>query len=88
MSTRSLITLLAVLSLSGVAARAEEEASEKMRTRNGGYLGIFVREREPGVVTVERVQAGSRIQGFRSGLRRQGNLAHLSCVSQPTDKRW
>ena len=50
--------LLAVLgvALLGSAVLAEPEP---VRARNGGYLGIFVRETSPGTIVVERLHEGS-----------------------------
>ena len=67
MLRRPLLILLALLACA--VAYAEEEGTPKAKARNGGYLGIFIRETAPGVVRVERVHPGSGAEkeGLKAG---------------------
>jgi membrane-associated protease RseP (regulator of RpoE activity) len=66
MRVSTLIALGAVLALVPYAGFA---APEKVRTRNGGYLGMFVREKTPGTIVLERIQPGSGAEaaGLKAG---------------------
>lgn len=62
-----LLTLsCAMLALTSLSASA---GPEPVRTRNGGYLGMFVRENPPGTLVIERVHPGSGAEaaGLKAG---------------------
>lgn len=69
--TRRLIVMAAAAALAALpvaAAPQEGETGPAARSRNGGYLGLFLRERD-GTVTIERVHPGGPAAkaGFRAG---------------------
>lgn len=68
MRTRSpsLLVLGALLALMAPLGLAEPET---VRTRNGGYLGMFVREETPGTIVLERIHPGSGAEaaGLKAG---------------------
>jgi len=58
MFTRLASVVLAGAALTAAAVQAQEPPAAKPKVRNGGYLGIFVRESKPGHITIERLQPG------------------------------
>ncbi|MHC5019298.1 MAG: PDZ domain-containing protein [Planctomycetota bacterium] len=70
MNLRMLTLAGAALLCALPAARAQEPAAKPVtKARNGGYLGIFVREPTPGHVVIERLQkgCGAELAGIQPG---------------------
>ena len=63
----AMLGLLCVLTL--LCALSASAGPEPVRTRNGGYLGMFVREQPPGTITIERIHpgAGAEAAGLKPG---------------------
>lgn len=61
--------LLALGALVGLAAPMARAEPDPVLTRNGGYLGMFVREKTPGTIVLERIQPGSGAEaaGLKAG---------------------
>lgn len=70
MSMRSLTLAGAALLCAAPAVHAQESpAAAVAKARNGGYLGIFVRESKPGHIVIERLHPGCGAErvGLKAG---------------------
>ena len=68
MTNLRILTLAAgALLCAGLSVLAQEPPA---KARNGGYLGIFVREGKPGHIVIERLHKGGGGENFRQASRK------------------
>ena len=69
MSIRSLALSGAVLLCAVPSAQSQEPPATGVKARNGGYLGIFIRESKPGHIVIERLHPGCGAEkaGLKAG---------------------